>query len=272
MANYHEWLKMLPAKYQTEVLSVPLEKRIGKIKEIQARVAAERLTVIASDLSSEDVNQISMWLEVYVSSHEKEFTKSTPPQFKAALERLPKHERVRRHIWGINWRLDNPDLLPAPTDDELANFVSVLSPAAHKVLDEAASPEQKWQDAQEFIRQVQISKRMPQVSDEELQKFAATLTPDQREELESKNPEDMKRELRRMYGWHKNGYGPGANPWEVGGTGSRPFKGGRTNKGGEGKFGPPPRGGRPEPSKPDEAKPGEGRARTRSQPTSEEKP
>ena len=251
MVNYHEWLKTLPAKDQADLLSVPPEKRLAKIKEIQTRLAGERLAAIASELHSEDVSAISTWLEMYVSSHEKEFTNTTPPQFKSGLEKLPKVERIRRHVWGIGWRLENnPDTLPTPTDDELATFVSLVSPQARKILEKAISPEEKWQDAQEFIRQVQISKRMPRVSDEELRKFAATLTPDQLDELESKSPEDMKRDLRRMYQWQKAGYAPpgGFNPWDGGGLRPpRNFKGGRGPKPGEERPGPPPPGEGPRP-------------------------
>lgn len=228
MENYHEWLKALPSKYQTEVLSTPPDKRVAKIKEVQARVASERLKVIASHLSSQDVSAISVWLEMYIANHEKEFTKRVPPHFKPGLEKLPVRERIARHVRWIRWRLDHPEFLPEPTDEELAMFVAVLSPKAQEILEETVSLEQKWQDAQEFIRQVDISKRFPPVSDEELRKFAASLRPEQREALERKTPEEMKLDLRRMYNWQKAGYGPqGPNPFSWGDGISGPGRGER---------------------------------------------
>lgn len=226
MKNYHDWLKVAPSKDQAEVLAASPEKRVAKIKEVQIRLATERLRVVASELSSEDISAISLWLEVmYVANHEDEFTRSTPSRFKAALDRLPKHERVTRHVRGILWRLDNPQLLPDPSDEELAMLHSVVSPKARALLDEAETHDQKWQYAQEFIRQVQISKFFPRLSDEELRKFAETLKPEQREKMETMTAEEIKRTLRDMYYRQKASPPGGMTPWEAGTFGSSRGKG-----------------------------------------------
>lgn len=224
LTNYHEWLKSLGAKDQSEVLSAPPDQRIARIKEVQTRQAAQRLKAVALELSSQDVNAISHWLEMYVANHQQEFAQLTPPQFKAALDKLPSHERIARHIWGIYWRLGRKERLPEPTDQELDTLVSVLSEKAQFVLEEAESHEQKWQYTQELIHQVQQSKRYPRLSDEELRKFAATLKPEQREALENKTAEEIKNALRDLYYRQKASPPGGLYPWEKGVFG-QPFQG-----------------------------------------------
>lgn len=224
LTNYHEWLKSLGAKDQSEVLSAPADQRIAIIKKVQTRQAAQRLKSIALDLSSQDVNAISVWLEMYVANHQQEFAQLTPPQFKAALDKLPSHERIARHVFGIYWRLGRKELLPEPTDQELDTLVSVLSAKAQVVLEEAESHEQKWQYAQELIHQVQQSKRYPRLSDEDLRKFAATLKPEQREALENKTADEMKSALRDLYYRQKASPPSGLYPWEKGTFGT-PTKG-----------------------------------------------
>lgn len=243
LTNYHEWLKSLDAKDQSVVLSTPPEDRIAAIRETQSLQAARRLKAVASELSSNDINAISVWVEdIYITNHEAEFTARTPEQFKPFLEKLSAKERVSRHVRGILWRLGRKDFLPQPTDQELDILVSVLSPKAQVVLQETESREQMWQYTQEFILQVQQSKRYPRLSDDELRKFAATLDPKQREALENKTADEMKNALRDLYYRQKAGPPGGFNPWEGNTIGPPPS-------------GPPPR--RDPPSgKPPEDKPG----------------
>jgi hypothetical protein len=226
MINYHEWLKSLGAKDQANVLSASPEDRLDIIKEVQNRQATQRLKAVALDLSSQDIKAISDWLEIYVASHKREFTERLPPQFKAAMESLPEKELVTRHVRGILWRLGRKELLPSPTEQELDTLTAVLSPKAQLMLAEAQTHEQKWHYAQEFILQVQVSKRYPRLSDEELRKFAATLKPEQREALENKTADEMKNALRDLYYRQKAGPPGGIYPWEAGTFG--PQSGGKT--------------------------------------------
>ena len=222
LTNYHQWLKSLGAKDQFEVLSGPVDKRLAKIKDAQAHQAAQRLQAFLLELSPKDVNAISVWLEVYVFNHEQEFAKLTPSQFRGAMEHLKKHERIARHVWGISWRIRTKALLPDPTDQELDQLVSNLSPRAQEMLEEAESHEQKWEYVQEFINQVQQSKHYPRLSNEELRKFAETLPREQREALENKTAEEMMNALRNLYYSQKASPPSGFYPWQPGGVGPPP--------------------------------------------------
>ena len=168
------------------------------------------------------MNAISVWLEVYVFNHEQEFLKLTPPQFRAGMERLPKHERIARYVWGIPWRIRTKAPLPDPTDQELDQLVSNLSPRAQEMLDEAENREQKWEYALEFINQVQQSKRFPRLSKEELHKFAASLPPEQRKALENKTASEMMNALRNLYYSQKASPPSGFYPWQPGSVGPPP--------------------------------------------------
>jgi hypothetical protein len=242
LTNYHEWLKSLGAEEQSKVFSASADERLAKIKDAQAHQAAQRLQAFLLELSPEDVNAISVWLEVYVFNHEQEFAKLTPPQFRVAMERLPKHERIARHVWGIPWRIRTKAPLPDPTDLELDQLVSNLSPRAQEMLDEAENREQKWEYALEFINQVQQSKRFPRLSKEELHKFAASLPPEQRKALENKSADEMMNALRNLYYSQKASPPPGFYPWQPGSVGPPPPNGQQPKRD------PPqgePRGGRP---------------------------
>ncbi len=216
LTNYHEWLKSLGAKDQSEVLAAPVDQRILKIKEVQNRQATKRLKTVALELSSQDMSAITDWLDLYVSGHLAEFGRLTPSQFRAALDKLPVKERIDRHRRGIAWRLGRKELLPQPTQQELDALVSVLSPKAQVVLEETESREQEWQYVQELIHQVQQSKRYPRLSDEDLRKFAATLKPEQREALENKTADEMKNALHDLYYSQKASPSGGFFPWPAG--------------------------------------------------------
>ena len=214
MMSYYDWLKVAPSKGQAEVLSAPVKDRITKIKEVQKLLALERLNAIVSELSKDDIDAISLWLELYVSNHEQELFQSTPQRFQAGLERLPRHERISLYVRGFLWRLSNPQLLPDPSEQELVTLHSVVSSEAQAVLDEAETHEQKWQYVQELIRQVQISKLYPRLSDEELRKFAETLSSEQRAKMETMTAEEMKRTLRETYYRQKASPPGGLFPWD----------------------------------------------------------
>jgi hypothetical protein len=204
LTNYHDWLKSLGAKDQSQVLSASLDERIPKIKQAQVHQASERLKAIALDVSPADVTAISDWMGVYVDGHLAELNALTPAQtsaqFRAAFDALPKAERISRWILGVYWRLGRKESLPMPTVQELDVLVGALSPKVQIVLEDAESHEQQWQFAQELILQVHLSRRFARVSDEELQKFAREkLTPGERESLEGKTAEEMKNALRALY-------------------------------------------------------------------------
>lgn len=212
LTNYHEWLKTLGVKEQSQVTSSPPKERIAKIKQAQEHQASERLKAIALDVSPADITAISDWMVVYVDGHLAELTALTPPQFRAALDALPKADRISRWVGGVYWRLGRKESLPVPTVQELDVLVGALSPKVQIVLEEAESHEQKWQYAQELILQVQLSKRFPRVSPEELQKFfREKLTPQERESLEGKTKEEMMNALRDLYYQRKAG---GLYPWQ----------------------------------------------------------
>ena len=230
LTNYHEWLKSLGSEEQSKVLSASADERLAKIKDAQAHQAAQRLQAFLLELSPEDVNAISVWLEVYVFNHEQEFSKLTPPQFRAGMERLPKHERIARYVWGIPWRIRTKAPLPDPTDQELDQLVSNLSPRAQEMLDEAENREQKWEYALEFINQVQQSKRFPRLSKEELHKFAASLPSEQRKALENKTANEMMNALRNLYYSQKASPPSGFYPWQPGSVGPPPPPNGQQPK------------------------------------------
>jgi len=220
LTAYHEWFKSLDANVQSVILAAPEDQRIPVIKKTQNELATERLQRMAVGASPQDIAAISFWLEFYVDQHEQEFDKLTPQEFRAGMAKLPKHERIRAYVWGIYWRLGRKLPLPEPTVQELDTLISVLSPQAKLILEDAESHDEAWQFAQAFIFAVQQSKRYPRLSDEELKKFADELTREQRDALEkameNKSPDEFKNALRDLYYRQKASPPGGFYPWETG--------------------------------------------------------
>src|SRR5262245_56059345 len=96
MGRYCNWLKGLNPRERDEMLSLPVEKRIARIKEIVIRQEAHRFTdYITYHLPKPDQAAIYKWLEEFVGKHEQEILACLSPEDRRRIESIG-DEKARR--------------------------------------------------------------------------------------------------------------------------------------------------------------------------------
>ncbi len=211
MAHYCNWLRNLSARDRDEVLSLPLEDRIKRIKEIVSRQEAQRLRdYVTYYLPQADHEALYKFLDNFVKDHEREI-----------LDRLDENERQWfRHIDddGARRKALIPKLtrrfrdarMPFPSIDEMRAMAGTLSQESQKQLD-TQSGANRDDRVRELVWAAIGSIAMPPPSEEDLRKFFASLPSDEKGHLEEMDPEKMQQVLRYKYrmkqlgGWRGDG-------------------------------------------------------------------
>jgi hypothetical protein len=241
--RYHEWLKTLTTKQRADLLELSADERIERIKQLMQEQERARLRELGGQkLPEADIDAIFNWLDTFIQEHEHQFLKRLPEDYRRKLQEQEEVSRRRSLMRGL-LRFPRNDA-PLPTSEYLDELRSKLTPATRSALESAKTPEEKQQLARQWMFAAMYSKVFPPASAEDLRKIYDELSPDQRERLDRKSPEDMKRELTWRYhskqwpgregGWRGPG-GPGFGP----GFGSGGFRpGGPGNGSGQGLGGP----------------------------------
>lgn len=235
--RYHEWLKTLTAKQRADLLELPADKRIDRIKELmQAQERARLRDLGGKQLPEEDVDAIFSWLEEFMKTHEDQYLQRLKEDDRKKLKELDEVSRRRSLMRGIIMR-GPQNYSPMPMKEDFVRLLPKLSVATRAALESAKTPEEQQQVARQWIFNAMISKVLPPASEEDLQKiFKEDLSSEQRERLERKSPEEIKRELTWRYHWKQ---WPGRESWR--GPGGPGFGPGRPG-GGPGSGGPGPGG------------------------------
>lgn len=235
LERYHAWLATLSSAERTEVLGLPPEKRVEKIRTILQKQEDERFRKEVSDkLTREDREAIMKWLAAFVESHRDEIREATPPEQRSPdRDRQPPPMFVLLRGWG-----ENNQKMPRPSADDVQSLLKELSPGAQATLQSVSEPEKRMEVAQRWIKAAIWSRSRwapPPVDKEELRKFyAETLSVSERERLEALTPQEMQKALQRMYYEHH---------FRRGGGGPQRGRDGGGRDGGERRFdkkGPPP--------------------------------
>lgn len=212
LVRYHEWLKKLSPGQRAELLDLPTEQRVTKIKDLRAEQARkiQQESAGGEPLTSTDLNQIFKWLEEYAWKHRELLMQDAPPEARRHIEQITENKRHRAALWLLmqRWRLGRTNSLPPFTDTEIGAFAEKLSPEARERLKNTTGIGaqrqliHRW--AQAAIRHrmetTGISRPLSPLAERELEHFFQhDLTPEQREQLLSLPPEKMQMELRRLY-------------------------------------------------------------------------
>ena len=217
MTRYNEWLKTLSSAMRAELLSLPPDERIKRIKEIKQEQERQRFREFANNLPEQDMNVVYSWMEEFVGEHEAEFLKRMPPDFRRRMEQMEAAERRKALISGMLWRRGDEDS-PQPGEAELQKLLPRLSEETRKELDRATSQEEQLSAVRTLVRAAVVSKVFPPITDEQRQQVFARLNSLERERLEQMAPDMMRRELTRLYhaqqfrerdGWRGGGGRPG---------------------------------------------------------------
>lgn len=252
LERYHQWLMTLTPLQRDELVSLPVEKRIGRIKEIQREQQKQRFRDLTSKLPPEDFEGIIQWLETFIDSHQEEIADKMVEPFKSRYRALPSEdEKHKRRMLAFTViaprRPDAPPILPG---DEFESLIPRLSSLAQKELQAIKDSAQKEKILRDWVRAAVMIKLAPQATDEQLREFFQSLSVAERERLEALPPEQMRLALRGMYfqrrfhqSWRLGGPPPRPGDRRSGfgeGRGSRDGdEGSRQGKEGRGKSRPP---------------------------------
>jgi hypothetical protein len=199
MSRYNDWLKTLTSAVRAELLSLPPEERIKRIKELKQDQERQRFREFANNLPEQDMNIIYSWIEDFVGRNESEFIKRIPPEFRRRLEQQRDGaERRKALVTSLMWRRGDDDS-PKPSEADVAELLPKLSEETRKQIDRTTSAEEKLSAVRTLAGAAVLSKVFPPISDEQRQQVFAKLNPVERDRLEQMAPDMMRRELTRMY-------------------------------------------------------------------------
>lgn len=229
--RYHEWLKTLTTKQRADLLELPAEKRIDRIRELMEEQERDRLRALGGkQLPEKDIDAIFNWLDMFMSEHEDQYLERLPEDYRKRLLGQEEVSRRRSLMRGIIMRGPRNDY-PMPMREDFDRLLPTLTEATRAALESAKTPEEKQQVARQWIFTAMISKVLPPASEEDLKKVFNELSPEHRERLERKSPEEIKRELTSRFHWKQwpgreggwrgpgSGFGPGFRPKGEGGPG-----------------------------------------------------
>ena len=252
MLRYSEWLKSLPLEGRAELADLPPDQRIPAIKKILEQQERQRFQdLVVKPLPTEDYDAILDWFNAVLQRNADSLLAEIAPEDRARLQQITDPRRrwleavrlQRQQSGDANWKPF--EFVPLSVED-IQQLSGRLSGETRKTLEEAPDENAKRFTVWSWIHAATMSKMMPRISSDELQRFLAELDPQMRGYLENLPRDRMLEELRRMYFVSRFRGG--------GDRGRGPFRGWRPGES------PPPWGFRPDgkpPAKPEPRRPDE---------------
>ena len=203
MRRYYQWVKELPPYKRNELIELPPERRIAKIKQWRQEESDKRSRLP----NPKDMEGFSRWLEEFTDRHEEQVMQRLPERDRQELEGLGQTDRRREIVGRVVklWLSAKPGQRPPPPEGELAKLRSMLSDETRKRL-EPLPPAEQWQAIVRWLRLRSVRRHrsgrgpaMP-VSDEQLAYFFEhELSADARDRLLSLPGDQMREQLRKKY-------------------------------------------------------------------------
>lgn len=246
LARYVDWLKTLPSGQRAELLSLPADERIAKIKELMEDERMQQFRRFAEQPPpEEDMKAIVQWFGEFFERNRERILAEMPVARREAIEKIKgaKLEPVALYFRYLRERVPDANTRIVPSDEEIKDLESKLSDATKKILEQSPASQKKF-TLLRWIGMAMFNKAAGKISEEELSRFYKDdLAPKEREHLDNLPAEAARRELRQIYFRHQ---------WKKGGDDGRPPFSGRPFPGPFGEGPRPPREGerRPEPPKP----------------------
>lgn len=256
--RYALWLRSLPAGERAELLSLPPEQRLERIRDIRRKQDEQRVReLVHTPLQQGDLQVVRAWLGEYAEAHKQEIFSKLSSEMQQRMRSDPEDMRRRFAMMLMPGRHGGPRL-PVPTDEEIERLRGRLSNEAQQALDSLDTSDKKLDLIVHWTRAAIWSRMVgPPASPEELEEFFATkLDSKRRDELEKLPKEQFDQRLQWEYRMHKfrnrhGGFrppfqwGPNGPPGRFRGDngGGRPPGPRPTGRERPGFGGPPPRGG-----------------------------
>jgi len=212
MGRYCTWLKILTSRERDEVLSLPEDKRIDRIKEIVRRQEGQRFTqYVKYHLPKEDQEAIYKWLDEFVASHEMEILDRLRDDDRRRVRAIDDAKARRKTlIQRLPLRRNDPKM-PFPTPEESNQMVESLSVATRERLNKPAVTD-RGDRVRELVGAAIMSIAIPPPSDDDLRKLFASLPTEEKGRLEEMDSEQMQGALHFM--WRaKHFQGGRGGPW-----------------------------------------------------------
>lgn len=184
MQRHHEWFESLPPATQRSLRQLDPGQRLEMVEQIRRRQSATRM--LAND-ELRDIMRVMFEFAVQRFGRDPD---------KAGWIRGSKGEgRPRMNEWMAGRLMDQMD------EEQFAKVVEKLHPDSRKALQAAGSFEDQRAQLAGWIHHTvsQRYRQYGQVPDEELRTYFLELSPSQRDRLEALPPEQMKKELTRMF-------------------------------------------------------------------------
>jgi anti-sigma factor RsiW len=212
LKRYNNWLKTLTSAQQAELMELPIDKRLAKIKDLQRSQIESHFLDISYQLEKEDIHTIYAWMEDFVSGHQDQILTKTDPRFAGMIVATPNPSYRRyllvRTLFGRPLPPDSP--LPLPTEQDFAALAVRVSPTLQYELIMQKTDENRRSLVMTCARYAVYARfAPPPPTDEELSKFYATLKAEDRERVEKLEPRQMRRELIQLYNRNRLRAGPG---------------------------------------------------------------
>jgi len=198
LERYCRWVEALPPLRRAELLELEPEERVNRVKSIleeQAKWESKRPP-------SQDLAAFTRWLEQYVARHEAEVLQSMPEMHRRRLAEASPAQRKRLLLWW-RWQAASAGILQPPSPSDLAELYRVLSPETRTKL-EAKPVAEQARILNGWVKHTPLAgawKGGPRaVAEQQLSHFFEhDLSEQQRDRLLGMPPEQMQRELLRMY-------------------------------------------------------------------------
>ncbi|MCI0358048.1 MAG: hypothetical protein L0211_06175 [Planctomycetaceae bacterium] len=199
MGRYCDWLKGLNPRERDEVLSLPADKRIARIKEIVSRQEGQRFTEYVNfHLPKPDQDAIYKWLDDFVAKHEEEILDQLSENERKWFPRIDDDRARRKALIPKLLRRRGDSNMPFPSSEETDQMVASLSAETRGRLD-APGGTDRSDRLRELVGAAILSVSIPPPSEDDLRKLFASLPAADKGRLEEMDPDEMDRALRFMY-------------------------------------------------------------------------
>jgi hypothetical protein len=202
MNHYYKWYTTLPPFRRDELQELKPEDRIKRVKTL----LAEQTQRDAKKALPEDIAGVIRWMDKYTEKHEDQLVRSLPETFRKRYAELSPGMRPQVLVWW-HWQAMMAGRVPPLSQADFTDLRKYLSAETRKRLEEKPAGEQ-WHILLGWIRQVVRQKSntgnlksLFWLADEQQisQFFERGLNDQQRDWLLSLPPDEMQRELRRLY-------------------------------------------------------------------------
>jgi hypothetical protein len=225
LQRYCEWLKTLNAADRSELLSLPAESRVARIRELMKDQEEKRLRQLAN-LSYEDTRAVLDWLDKMVEPHESQLAALLSRESREFVQRFD-DPRVRRKmtVWSLFREGKRDELRETiqPSPEDLALLLNQLSQQKKDEFNKIGDLQTQQDTVRGWIFWSVFRPSYRPVSDKELHKFFTGLPTEKQAELERLPREEMHHELRKLY-YASRFRGPEwGSPGDGGAPGRPPF-------------------------------------------------